>query len=67
VRPNYAYFNKALPRSTPQVVIITPIARCFNTADKYNNEANSASPAGCRANRALVETLDKEALRAWLR
>jgi hypothetical protein len=67
VRPNYAYFNKALPRSTPQVVIITPIARCFNTADKYNNEANSASPAGCRANRALVETLDKEALRAWVR
>ena len=34
VRPNYGYFNKALPRSTPQVVIIRPIARCFNTADK---------------------------------
>ena len=67
VRPNYGYFNKALPRSTPQVVIITPITRCFNTADKYNNEANSPSPAGCRANRALVETMDKEALRAWVR
>ena len=67
VRPNYAYFNKALPRSAPQVIVITPIARCFNTADKYNTEANSASPAGCRANRALIETLDKPALRAWLR
>lgn len=67
VRPNYGYFNKALPRSAPQVVIITPIARCFNTADKYNNEANSPSPAGCRANRALVDTLDKDALRAWVR
>ena len=67
MRPNYGYFNKALPRSTPQVVIITPITRCFNTADKYNNEANSPSPAGCRANRALVETMDKEALRAWVR
>jgi hypothetical protein len=67
VRPNYAYFNKALPRSAPQVVIITPIARCFDTANKYNREANSPSPAGCRANRALVETLDKDAVRAWLR
>ena len=67
VRPNYAYFNKSLPRSTPQVVIITPISRCFDTADKYNRDANSPSPAGCRANRALIETLDKDALRAWVR
>ena len=67
VRPNYAYFNKALPRSTPQVVIITPITRCFDTANKYNREANATSPAGCRANRALVETLDKDAIRAWVR
>ena len=67
VRPNYAYFNKSLPRSAPQVLIIAGITRCFDTADKHNNEANSASPAGCRANRALVETLDKSAIRAWLR
>ena len=67
VRPNYGYFNAALPRSAPQVVIITPIARCFNTADKYNIDANSSSPAGCRANRALIETMDKAAIRAWLR
>ena len=67
VRPNYGYFNAALPRSAPQVVIITGIKRCFDTADKYNQEANSASPAGCRANRALVETMDKAAIRAWLR
>jgi len=67
VRPNYGYFNKTLPRSAPQVVIITPITRCFDTADKYNRDANSLSPAGCRANRALIETLDKDALRAWVR
>jgi len=67
VRPNYAYFNKALPRSVPQVVVITPIGRCFDTADKFNREANSPSPAGCRANRGLIETLDKAALRAWVR
>jgi len=67
VRPNYGYFNAALPRSAPQVVIITGIKRCFDTADKYNNEANSPSPSGCRANRALIETMDKDAIRAWLR
>ena len=67
VRPNYGYFNTTLPRSAPQVVIITGITRCFDTADKYNRDANSTSPAGCRANRALVETLDMGAVRAWLR
>jgi hypothetical protein len=67
VRPNYGYFNKALPRSAPQVLIITGIKRCFDTADKFNREANSPSPAGCRANRALIETLNKDALRVWLR
>ena len=66
VRPNYGYFNKALPRSAAQVLIIRPITRCFDTANKYNGEANDPSPAGCRANRALIETLDKNAVRAWL-
>jgi hypothetical protein len=67
VRPNYGYFNAALPRSAPQVVIITGIKRCFDTADKYNVEANSPTPSGCRANRALIETMDKDAIRGWLR
>ena len=67
VRPNYGYFNAALPRSAPQVLIITGIKRCFDTADKYNLDANSPSPSGCRANRALIETMDKDAIRAWLR
>ncbi|MEO5824194.1 MAG: hypothetical protein ABIT71_27105 [Vicinamibacteraceae bacterium] len=67
VRPNYGYFNTALPRSAPQVVIIAPVGRCFDTADTRNREANSPSPAGCRANRALVDSLDKDAIRAWLR
>ena len=66
VRPNYGYFNKALPRSAAQVLVIRPITRCFDTANKNNGEANDPSPAGCRANRALIETLDKNAVRAWL-
>ena len=67
MRPNYAYFDNSLARSVPQVLIITPIARCFDTANKYNLEANSTSPAGCRANRGLIESLDKAALKAWVR
>jgi len=67
VRPNYQYFNPALPRSAPQVLSITPVERCFDTANKYNSEATSKSPAGCAANRALIQTMDKDAIRAWLR
>jgi hypothetical protein len=67
VKPNYQYFNAALPRSAPQVLVITPVERCFDTANKYNREANSSSPAGCAANRKLIETMVKDAIRAWLR
>ena len=67
VRPNYGYFNAALPRSAPQVLIITGMKRCFDTADKYNRDANDPSPSGCRANRALIESMDKTAIRAWVR
>ena len=67
VRPNFAAFNPALPRTAPQVVIIAPVARCFETWDKYNVNANAPGPAGCTANRRLVETMDQAAIRAWLR
>ncbi len=67
VRPNYGHFTAALPRSAPQVVVITGITRCFDTADTHNLEANSPSPSGCRANRALIETMDQNAIRALLR
>jgi hypothetical protein len=67
VKPNYHYFNAALPRSAPQVLVISPVADCFDTANRSNQSANSPSPAGCAANRKLVETMDKDAVRAWLR
>lgn len=67
VRPDYGAFNPALPRTAPQVVIIAPVARCFETWDKYNESANAQGPAGCAANRRLVETMDTAAIRAWLR
>ena len=67
VKPNYQYFNAALPRSAPQVLSITPVARCFDTPNKFNSDANSKRSGGCPANRALIETMDKNAIRAWLR
>ena len=67
VRPNYGAFSPSLPRTAPQVVVIAPVARCFETWDKYNRSANDPGPAGCSANRRLVETMDQAAIRAWLR
>jgi len=66
-RPNYAYFNKSLPRSAVQVIMVRGITRCFDTADPSNRAANDPLPSGCRANRALVETIDKAALRGLVR
>lgn len=67
VTPNYKVFNATAARSAAQVVLITPIARCFDTANTHNLEANSTSPAGCSANRKLVQTMDVEAIKAWLK
>jgi hypothetical protein len=67
VKPNYQYFNPALPRSAPQVLSISPVAECLDSSSKYNEESDSKSPAGCSANRRLIETMDKDAIRAWLR
>jgi hypothetical protein len=66
-RPNYGYFDRSLPRSAPQAVLIRGYARCFDTADAYNRQANDPRPAGCRANRALVQGIDNDAIRAWIR
>ena len=59
-RPNWAFFNRTLPRSAPQVVVIGSIARCFDRQPAATN------PAGCPANRQLLNTLDKQALLNWL-
>lgn len=60
VRPNWKLFNPALPRSAPQLLTIADIDRCLGPAERY-------PPAGnCRANRRLLESIDKAALLAWL-
>jgi hypothetical protein len=61
VRPNPVLFDPARPRTVPQVLTIGPIDSCIDPPPG----ASEASPS-CAALRALIETLDKEALRAWL-
>ncbi len=60
VRPNWALFNPALPRSAPQLLVITRFERCLPP----NPPARHVG--GCKANLKLLEAMDKAALRAWL-
>ena len=62
-----AFGHAPPPPTAAQVLSITPVARCFDTANKYNSDSNSKMPGGCSANRALIETMDKDAIRAWPR
>ena len=61
VRPNRQFFNAALPRSAAQVLVIDEISRCFDAPPA------STSPAGCAANRQLLQTIDKQAVLSWLK
>lgn len=60
VRPNWAFFDRNLPRSAPQVLLVTGIERCYEGKQ-------SDTPAGCAIHRQLLDTLDRQALLDWLR
>jgi len=60
VRANWALFNKALPRSAPQVLFITDFAPCL-VPDRKDPHVG-----GCVANKRLLESIDTTALLAWL-
>jgi hypothetical protein len=59
VRPNWAFFDRRLPRSAPQVLLVNDIGRCFENR-------KSTSPSGCPTNLKLLESLDRQALLDWL-
>jgi hypothetical protein len=61
VRPNWAYFDAKLPRSAPQVVMIAAFTRCLGADSKA-----VTTRGGCVINRALVDSMDWDAVRAWL-
>jgi hypothetical protein len=60
VRPNWKFFNPALPRTAPQLLTIGHFKRCLGDLSTYPHVG------GCVANKRLIESLDKAALLAWL-
>jgi hypothetical protein len=61
VKPNPDYFDPKLPRSAPQVVMLSLFTRCLDSRSTKNT-----TRAGCTINRELVNTMDWDAVRAWL-
>ncbi len=64
VRPNWQYFDKALPRSAPQLLVVSSVARCY---DRPADPRSRNAAAGCAANRRLLETMDRDAILNWLK
>lgn len=63
-RPNQAFFDATLPRSAPQVLLITDATRCY---EHLRDPQSKALPSGCTANRALMESWDRQAVLDWLK
>ena len=62
VQPNPDYFDAKLPRSSPQVVMVSMFTRCLRP-----ESLTATTPrGGCVINRALVESMDWDGVRAWL-
>jgi len=62
VRPNVDYFDPRLPRSAPQVLMVAAFTRCLGPG----SPAATTPRGGCAINRALVDSMDWDAVRAWL-
>ncbi len=62
VRPNADYFDATLPRSSPQVLMVSMFTRCLEP----ESLRATAPRGGCVINRALLESMDWDAVRAWL-
>ena len=62
--PNWKFFDLRLPRSAPQVVLVTSIGRCYEPARLGKPDEVAG---GCSVNRAILEAIDRQALMNWLR
>lgn len=61
VRTNWDVFDRTLPRAMPQVLVIDAYARCLTP-----ESLKDTRPGGCVTNRRLMESIDWDAVRAWL-
>jgi hypothetical protein len=60
VRSNWDFFDHALPRSAPQIVVVTQARRCYEDAEP------TTLVSGCPANKALLESIDRQKVLDWL-
>jgi hypothetical protein len=63
VRPNYQFFDASLPRSAPQLLMIADAKRCH---ENLRDPQALTLPSGCAANRALLDSWDRQAVLDWL-
>lgn len=61
VTVNRAYFDTTLPRTAPQLLVLNLYERCLTAQSMANTK-----PGGCVTNRKVIESLDWNAVRAWL-
>jgi hypothetical protein len=61
VRPNRAYFDTTLPRTAPQLLVLNLYERCLRPQSIANTK-----PGGCATDRNVIETMDWNAVKAWL-
>ena len=61
VKPNWGYFDPSLPRSAPQVMMVTSFMRCLS-----KQSFAETNRGGCVINRALMASIDWDAVRGWL-
>jgi hypothetical protein len=64
VKTNWAFFDATRPRTAPQVLMVTMYARCVTKESLARGEETRG---GCAINRKLMETLDWEAVKEWMR
>lgn len=63
VKTNWDYFDRSLPRTAPQILMVTGFARCL----RPESMANTTLRGGCAVNRQLVESIDWAAVKGWLK
>lgn len=64
VKTNWAFFDATRPRTAPQVLMVTMFARCVTKESLARGEETRG---GCAINRKLMETLDWEAVKEWMK
>ena len=62
VKTNWDYFDRTLPRSEPQILMVSSFMRCFT-----KESLTTPTRGGCMVNRQLVESMDWTAVRRWIK